>query len=428
MSNHGHSPNGHVPCRAIGVRSFAVGDECILISPRRFEDAYDAPDEHQALTLNHSGAAIWEACNGQRTHSQIATAVARTFDVDTETVAPHVAATLREFARAGLLNGTITDPALGNPYTFVTGIEDKPYLHWQTAIFLESLAGKLPDGWQSLVVVCNGGAPLSDDLSAILSRYNTQVATGRDHARAMRIDTGHADGEAHAALNRVEALKVAADHVGEGEMVCLLDTDVFFYDGLPLELLPQSNALARNWHIETTPFFSSIDINEGAGIDLQKLLEAMGCKAEFKPGGVNVFLTAETVRDPKFIADCFRFSQALFMLGRTAGARLTWISEMPCFALALSANGLEHDLLEAKQFLVSDCNEAEIPPGTIYHYYSDPRDFGRTAFRDSAWHKQAYVSQNFLETDFSGHEKKATTDHERYFFKLARAARDRCHV
>jgi hypothetical protein len=158
------------------------------------------------------------------------------------------------------------------------------------------------------------------------------------------------------------------------------------------------------------------------------LLDAIGCKRTFEPGGVNVFVTGDVARNPKFIADCFRFAHALYLLGRAAGADVVWMAEMPCFALAMTSNGIAYDLLERKEFLVSDCSEASIPEGTLYHYYSDPQDFGRAAFRDSKWHKQAYRDQDFLQSDFEQFVRDADTDHERYFFRLARNARKRLHV
>ena len=45
------------------------------------------------------------------------------------------------------------------------------------------------------------------------------------------------------------------------------------------------------------------------------LLEAMGCKTPFKPGGVTIFLDAATVRNEKVIQDAFRFTQVLYLLG-----------------------------------------------------------------------------------------------------------------
>ena len=101
---------------------------------------------------------------------------------------------------------------------------------------------------------------------------------------------------------------------------------------------------------------------------------------------------------------------------------------MPCFTLAMTANGVPWDLLDNQEFLVSSCREAAIPAGTLYHYYADPADDGNAAFLDSKWHKQAYRQEDFLLSDFSKFSADAKSDHEKYFFQLALKARERLHV
>ena len=91
--------------------------------------------------------------------------------------------------------------------------------------------------------------------------------------------------------------------------------------------------------------------------NLRTLLQAIGCNDELKPGGVNVFVTGAAAQNKKFISDCFRFAQVLFLLGRIAGLRKTWIAEMPGFALAMTANGIPYDLLKNQEFLVPSCRE-----------------------------------------------------------------------
>ena len=62
----------YLPEQAADVRSFNVGDELILIASQSnvsFENV-DAPAV-QALTLNSSGRAIWELCDGSHTLAQI---------------------------------------------------------------------------------------------------------------------------------------------------------------------------------------------------------------------------------------------------------------------------------------------------------------------------------------------------------------------
>jgi hypothetical protein len=417
-----------LPRRISHVRQFKTGDELVLVgNARHLSVQNESADARAAITLNPSARAIWELCDGERRFDQIVETLGRHFGLGPDVLRPQVWYVLAQMERQGFLRGVERAAAAGPDTTFVIGIEDKPYFWWQTAIFLESLEGKLPAGWRTFVVVCNNGRPVSPDLRKILVLYGTAYCTGTNHADTNRIDVGVNGGECHAALNRVEALSAAGKAVGSDELLCLLDSDIFLYGELNLQVMPHRCALSRNWHIEAPTFFSTVDKNNGKGVDLNKLLDAIGCEQPFRPGGVNVFVTGAVAQDSKFIADCFRFSHALFLLGRAAGVESAWIAEMPCFALALTANQIEYELIETKELLVSDCDEAEIPAGTFYHYYSDPKDFGRSAFRGSTWHKQAY-RDNFLNTDFEHFAREATTDHERYFFELARRCRQRLNV
>lgn len=407
------------------VRQFSVCDEIVLVAPYRQGDDSDNEGRNQALTLNSSGRAIWELCDGTRSTADIAALLADRHGVDRNLLESQVGQALAELSRQGFVDGLSKTLANSPAMTFVVGIEDKAYFHWQTAIFLESLRGKLPPGWKTFVVVCNNHQPLSAELALVLDRYDTDFTFATNHANTHLIDVGHNGGETHAALNRVEALSAAAEKVGNSEMICLLDTDIFLYGDLNLDIVPAGCAMPRNWHIEKDVFFATVDENKGNGVDLRKLLDALGCKQEFQPGGVNIFVTGEVAKNKKFIADCFRFAHALFLLGRAAGVEIAWIAEMPCFALAMTANCISYDLLENKEFLVSDCTEKSIPFGTLYHYYCDPADFGQAAFHGSKWHKQAYHNENFLRSDLTLFTGQAKTDHERYFFQLAKAAQDR---
>jgi len=416
------------PSRLPHVRQFAVRDELILVAPEDGSEILEDGADNLALAINQTGRAIWDLCDGNHTPEDIARALEPEFDVDSEILLEHVGQALADLSRLRLIGGFVEHSRVRIPTTFAIGIEDKPYFWWQTAIFLESFRGKLPAGWQTFVVVCNDGAPLSDELRNILEAYGTKYARSTNHARTNKIDVGHEGGMAYAAANRVEALAVVAEQIDPAGMICLLDSDIFLYGGLQLDIMPTRCAVARNWHIESELFFSTVDKNDGKGVDLRKLLEAVGCDRPFAPGGVNVFVTAEVATNKKFIADCYRFAHALYLLGRVAGAEVAWMAEMPCFALAMTANGIDYDLLEQKEFLVSDCNEPSIPAGTFYHYYSDPKDIGRAAFKDSKWHKQAYHGRDFLNTDFDEFAGNATTEHEKYFFQLAAKARNRLHV
>ena len=412
------------PTRNPVIRDYAVKDELVLMAPL----SHRAEGANRALALNGAGRMIWELCDGTRTDDEIVDALLERFDADRSALTGHVAELLDRLSTLGFLEDHRADAADTACMTFVIGIEDTPYFRWQTAIFLESFRGKLPPGWKTLVVVCNNGEAFSPELSEILSRYGTAVARGTNHGRSDRIDVGHDGGQCYAAVNRVEALRVAADFVGEHDLICLLDSDTFLFHGLNRDVLPTKCAMPRNWHIEGRPFFSTAKANQGHGVDLSKLLEAIGIEGDFKPGGVNVFVTGAVAKNPKYIADCFRFAHAVYLLGRAAGADNTWMAEMPCFALAMVANGIEFELLERPEFSVSSGSEESIPTGTIYHYYSDPGDrtdgLGGGAFRNSVWHKQAYRDRNFLKTAFEIQAASAETEHERYFFELARRARE----
>lgn len=421
-----NSRNKDRPCRGTAVREFPVRDEIVIVSPRPVENILDDEAKNRALALNRSGRAIWELCDGQHSTDDIVRVLSERFAIDPEELAPQVTTALTRMSTLGFLDGTWKQPGTGT--TFVIGIEDKSYFWWQTAIFLESLCGKLPEGWQTLVVVCNDGEPLSDELRNILNSYDTAYAEGRNHAKLHRLDVGNENGEFYAAVNRVEALSVAAGFVSDHEIICLLDSDTFVYGDLNVEIMPTQCAAPRNWHIEQDRFFSTVDKNRGKGIDLRKILEAIGCDHEFEPGGVNVFVTGEVAKNRKFIADCFRFAHALYLLGRTAGAEVVWMAEMPCFALAMTANGIRYQLLEQQELLVSSSNEKSIPIGTIYHYYNDLAESDQGAFHASKWHKQAYLNENFLRSDIEKFSVEATTDHERYFFGLATEARQRLYV
>ena len=350
----------------------------------------------RALTLNWAGRAIWQLCDGTQTRDEMVESLSARFSVERDVVAGHLDGTLAKLSALGFLDDGRLDADGAPCTTFVIGIEDTTYFRWQTAILLESFSGKLPPGWKTLVVVCNDGDGFSDELSAILSRYGTAVASGRNHRRGDRIDIGCHSGVGYPAVNRVEALRVAADHVDAQDVICLIDSDTFLYGDLNRDIMPAGCAVPRNGHIASERFFSTVPANRGRGIDLDKLVEALGCESAFKPGGVNVFVSGEVAKNQKFIADCFRFAHAVYLLGRIAGAENVWMAEMPCFALAMTANGIAYELLERQELKVSDCTEETIPAGTIYHYYSDPADFGRTAFRDSRWYKHAYRHENFL--------------------------------
>ncbi len=216
---------------------------------------------------------------------------------------------------------------------FVVGIEDRVYMRWQLAILLESLRGKLPDGWEPWVVVCNNQRALSTDLRRLLDAYGTRHFTGADHPHHENMDFA-AGRDVYVPINRIEALNVVADHVVDDDLVCLTETDIFLYEELNPRVFPQGNALFDNWLVRQNVFFTRGGAHEKAGVRLATLLEAMGCTTPFKPGGVTIFLDATTLRRKKIIRDAFRFAQVLYLLGTIAEVPKIWTAEMPAVALA----------------------------------------------------------------------------------------------
>src|SRR5262245_37126201 len=94
--------------------------------------------------------------------------------------------------------------AMGKNVKFVVGIDDRVYLRWQLSILLESLRGKLPEGWEPWVVVCNDHRPLSTELQRLLNVYGVRHFTGADHP--LRNDMDFAAGsDVYVPINRIEA-------------------------------------------------------------------------------------------------------------------------------------------------------------------------------------------------------------------------------
>ena len=416
------------PRRRDGVGEFAVSGELVLRARQEPQGGEPAQRGEQAVALNHWGRVIWELCDGRRDVGEILRIIAKRYPGEAERQDADVKGALTRLQQLGLIDlATAADPDRPD-VKFVVGIEDRTEFHWQTAIFLESLLPKLPPGWEVFVVVCNNHTPLSGELSHILDRYGVTHLTGTNYSATSAFGfSNDGDVSGYGPLNRVEALSAIADRVGDDDLVCLLDTDVFLYEAINLDSIPKSNALAKSWHLEPDLFFSTVAA--GNGVNLNKLLESFGCSHGYQGGGVNVFVEGSVVRQEKFIRDCFRFTQVVFLLGRIAGVENIWMSEMPCFGLALAANGAPFDVLDTDELRVSHGFEETIPPGTFYHYYSDPSDGrGRAAFRDSKWYKRAYRNENFLTLDFDEFRAQATTDHERYFFELAAKAKERLYA
>ncbi|HEX6834527.1 MAG TPA: hypothetical protein VF132_13400 [Rudaea sp.] len=146
-------------------------------------------------------------------------------------------------------------------------------------------------------------------------------------------------------------------------------------------------------------------------------------------GAVSVFLTGNTLRNAKVIQDCFRFAQVVYQLGKIANIpeNQVWMAEMACFALSLTANGIDYALLDDPQFAVPVPEQANAAPGSFFHYYADINDRVGAPFAGSQWHKQLFRDRDLLREDLKSFLTVAKTDVERRFFELAIAAGRRLH-
>jgi hypothetical protein len=406
-----------IPFRTPGTYELPVGDELVLIKPNLASDG----EAQVVVNLNASGAMIWGQCDGKSDLSEIERRLRIMFDVGDGDMSRQIEATVIQLSRLGVLEGveTVARPGI----TFAVGIEDKPYFWWQLAILAESLCAELPVGWTLHVTICNDQAPLSADLMAVLESYPVTYSLAKNHAVPPRIDMGEENWSGYAPLNRIEALRWAADHATSGHLICLLDSDMFLFGQIDPAIFPTKTALAWNRHVEFSPFFTSEARNTTkAGVDLGKVLEAIGCEVPMVNGAVFVVVERSLAQEEKFIADCFRFAEVVYLLGRAAGVSKAWIAEMPCFAMALANAGAEPELLTCPEFLVPRCDEVEIAQGSFYHYYSDPIDAGITGFAESDWFKQMFRETDMLRSDLPGFLQAAKTEHERRFFQLAQAA------
>jgi len=398
------------------------------------------PEGSRAYALNESGKAIWKLCDGTHTLADMLEALRSQYVGEDVDVLADVAAALLALRGFDLIEtdvaplpGRLDAAAVLAPAApgrarvhFVFGIEDRVYFHWQLAILFESLVGQFPSGWDLTVVVCNDHVELSPELSRLLEVYGVHPLTGANHARSHDIDFSEGRG-GHVALNRVEALHAIAAYVEADDVVCLMDTDVFLCGDLLEDVFPTGNALARNGMIGEQPFMSGI--SGGRGIDLDKLLASIGCQTPLKPGGVTVFLTGQTIRNTKVIRDCFRCAQILYLLGKVLDLppEVTWVTEMACFAMALTPNGIDYELLDAPQFAVLPPGQETVPDGSFYHYYCDINDGAGGPFRNSEWHKQLFANSDLLLADLESFRWRASSDLEKRFFDLALAARRRLH-
>ncbi len=400
------------PKRSDGVVLSPVADEAVLLPA----------SAGRAFFLNPSALAIWELCDGTRSILDIRDTLRNRYDAPEDDLLVDVRATLEELERGGLLELRETQATSPPVMKFVTGVEDTPYFHWQLAILFESLVGKLPVGWEPVVVICNDGRAVSDRLRQILSVYHVRHHLSADHPTRQVMDFSDGD-DRYAPLNNIEALRAVAADLRDDDLVCLMDTDVFLYEGLRPDIFPAGNAVAENWIVREDRYFAFG--GPGAGVDLRQLLSAIGCVRPFQPGGVTVFLTGETVRNTKVIQDCFRFTQVLFLLGKILGVPKVWTAHMASFTLSLTANNVDYTVLSLPELSTGNAGDEQISPGVWYHYYHDVADGGHGAFAGSAWCKQQFYHRDLLAEDLSGFAANARTSHERYFFELAQRAQRR---
>jgi len=394
------------------------------------------PDGALVYALNESGKEVFRLCDGSHSLEDIVGALRARFDADEARLIADVSAAVFDLQELGLVHippraeGATSIAPNGVAKTrpnvrFVFGCEDRPYFHWQLAILFESLAGQLPEGWDVTVVVCNDGAPISAELLSIATAYGIRLRTGTSLGDLHNIDFA-GGGERYVPLNRVEALSIIRHIVEPDDVVCLMDTDVFLYGDLQEQLFPSGNAMARNWIISEEKYFSFSTKGE-RGVSLPRLLEALGCSQEFKPGGVTVFLTGETLQRERIVPDIFRFLQVLYLLGKVIDApnHGVWVSEMACFALAMYPNGIDYELLDVPQFAVQEQHAETAPEGSFYHYYTDINDGSRGPFFQSQWHKQLFHDTDMLQENFESFLTNAAGPLERRFFELAEQARKR---
>lgn len=426
-----HPGSATRPRRQLGFAAFPVANELVLLSP--------AGD--MAHALNESAMSVWKLCDGQHTPLDMLGVLRNCYAGDAVDMLVDLNEALFRFHHLGLID--LAAPTLGGQedhpvvehaplpehgprVRFVFGIEDKPYFYWQLAILFESLVGQLAPGWDITVVVCNDHKMLSKELSQLIEVYGVRVITGDNHAHSHEIDFSASQG-GYVALNRVEALRAIAAFVAPDDIVCLMDTDVFLYGEMQVDLFPTGNAMASNNIINDTLFMGLG--SEKYGVDLQKLLSALGCDRTLKRGGVTVFMTGATVSNEKVIQDCFRFAQIVYLLGKAAGLPdgNVWMAEMACFAMALTANDIDYDLLDTPQFAVPAPQQSAVSEGSFFHYFADINDKPGGPFVGSEWSKQLFYDRNFLAENIESFRRGAKSDVERRFLDLSIAAKRRLH-
>ena len=419
------------PQQAGGFSVFPVADELVLL-----------PDDGDALhALNKTSAAIYRLCDGAHTLGDMFKELRHSFSGEDLQIVTDLNEALLRFRELALIDANISksqdDPFnLGGAAEFsyprrrfVQGIEDRPYFHWQVAIFLESMVGQLPQGWDIVYVVCNNHQHISAELQHIFATYGVRYFTGASPADNHDIDFA-GGGDRYVPMNRVEALNVIRRHCAPDDVICLMDSDIFLYGALSPSLFPTGNAMTKNWIIGQEKYFQ-FSTQDTLGLSLPKLLSALGYEQEFKPGGVLVFLTGEALiqNDGKLVQDSFRFLQILYLAAKILALppHGSWVAEMACFAMAMYPSELDYELLEVEEFAVPSPGVSKPREGTLFHYYADLNDGCTGPFEGSQWHKQLFSEDNFLLADIESFLEVAESDAARRFLTLACVARDRLY-
>lgn len=432
----GHdSSHSMQPLRRAGRKLYSVNDDAVLV-PKEGTEIY---------SLNSTGAEVWKMCDGRHSLMEMHKKLSAKYQGNEVQMMADVATCLMHFRSLDLLDpASLRDDRVAksgaimlapsedeNPRVHIVhGIEDNNYFQWQLAIMFESLVGQLPAGWEISVVVCNNHRSISAELQHILDTYSVQHYTGESHADNHHIDFA-GGGDRYVPMNRIEALNIISQHVAPDDIVCLMDTDIFLYGELNKDIFPRNNAMASNWIIGQEKYFQ-FAANDTKGLDLNRLLDALGFEEKFKPGGVMVFLTGETLQrnDRKVVRDCFRFLQIHFLAGKILDMpeHGVWVAEMASFAMAMYPSGIDYDLLDIEQFAVQEQHADELPEGTFFHYYTDINDGGSLGpFYQSQWHKQLFRDNNFLKSDIDSFLEFATGKAEKCFMNLAKRSRDRLY-
>ena len=321
-------------------------------------------------------------------------------------------------------------------YKFVFGIEDRPKFHSEVAIFSESLVEYLGEDDEICVVICNDNKEISNDLKKIGEIYKDKLIflIGRNFRSNILDYTNYT---INPGMNKIEALKVVSSYCKDDDMIIHTDSDLFLYKKFNKKCIPKKDTLSWNWIIEEdgknrknrSPFFTYGN-KELKGIWTPELLEIMGCTMEYKGGGVSGFFTGKTLKNRKFIDDCFRFAHMLHsvanILGGETGKIKTNASDMPCYALSLTYNDIDYVVDDIREFTVDTISDNKIKEGSFYHYYHDKGDGGYGASFKSKWYKQMYNEKNLLfDEDLDRYLEESNSDHEKHFFNLAVKARNK---